>query len=337
MNKNILIIATSRADKYLLSPLTDGLGKECGFIDLSSWEPYEIQKMIWQYDILSEDDNWERIVLLGDRYETCLLAVHAVDTGKIIFHIHGGEITSGSKDEYFRHAITKLSKVHLTCHKNFADRIIRMGEAPENIFISGALGVWRAKRIKPEEKQSKTLTVILHPNTIEPDKTESEITTLLNALKSFSDNFRIKFYAPNHDSGRGIIERKIKAFIELFGGEYIEEEYGDDFLHSLKHSACIIGNSSCGIIESPSLKTPTINIGSRQDGRPRAASILQCDFNEKEIRLNIDAYLSLNWHGKDGIGYRFKNPYDNTEEDTVEMICDIIKNHPVNFQKRFKD
>lgn len=327
MTRPILIISTSRADKYLLSPLAEKLGDECEF--------YITEQPIYYPTCLELLDDFydekRKVVLLGDRWETLLLSFRATRLNCIIYHIHGGEVTAGSKDEMYRHSITKMSHVHLTSHKQFADRIIRMGEDPKNTFVTGSLGVHRAKQISLPKKEDK-FTVILHPNTINPEKTESEIIILLNSLKPFIERFKIKFYAPNYDNGREIISRKIKAFIELYGGEYIEEEYGDDFLRNLARSKCIIGNSSCGIIESPSLFTPTVNIGTRQDGRPRAASVMQCEFNEEEIKSHIESALNDHW-----LDSLFVNPYNNTEYDTVDMICDIIRNHPVQFKKRFFD
>ena len=324
--KKILVISSSRADRHLLEPVSIGLGDDCEFITGTplSWECCRSK--------LNEDDAGKKVVLLGDRWETLLLAFRAIELNCLCYHIHGGEETFGSKDNIYRRAISALSHVHLTAHKQFSDRIIRMGENPANVICVGALGVYRAKKINDAAFpiQTKTLTVILHPNTIEPGKTEGEVSTLLNALKSFTSGFRIKFYAPNHDSGREIIINKIGAFIELYGGEYVVEEFGDDFLNSLKHSACIIGNSSCGIIEAPTLLVPTINIGSRQEGRPMALSIINTDFDSDVISAHIRMVISM-----DNIDYT--NPYDNTEGDTVDMICDIVRNHPVSFQKRFID
>ena len=325
MNKNIIIVSSSRADKYLLEPISERLGDKCEF--------YEMLQPVTHHSCLNaftKEDKGRKVVLLGDRWETCLLAFSAIQNDMLIYHLHGGEVTAGSKDEMYRNSITKMAHVHMAAHQNFASRIKRMGEAPKNIFSPGSLGVWRAKQIKIPEKEN-LLAVILHPNTIEPHKTEEECIALIDALMSFR-NHRIKFYAPGNDEGGGIIKRKIKAFCELYGQEYIEEEPGDVFLHSLAASKCIIGNSSCGIIESPSLKTPTINLGSRQDGRPKAMSITECDFNAKNIKEHIELTLQNNWPD-----HSFANPYDNTENDTVEMICDIIKNHPVKFQKRFVD
>jgi UDP-hydrolysing UDP-N-acetyl-D-glucosamine 2-epimerase len=324
MNKNILVISSSRADRGLLEPISKKLGDECIFKKLDTNLEHEDYLYSIPFFI-------EKVVLLGDRRETVLLSFSAIESSKIIYHIHGGEVTAGSKDEIYRHAISKMAQCHLTSHQDFADRVIRMGETPKNVFVTGALGVHRAKQITLPRKEDQ-LTVILHPNTIEPEKTESEITTLLTALKSFTDRFRIKFYAPNYDNGREIISRKMRAFCELYGCEYIEEEHGDDFLRSLASSKCIIGNSSCGIIEAPTLRTPVVNIGERQEGRPRASSVMQCDFDIKDIQEHI--FSALNDHWLDSL---FNNPYDNVERDTVDMICDIIRNHPVSFKKRFID
>jgi UDP-hydrolysing UDP-N-acetyl-D-glucosamine 2-epimerase len=339
MNKKILTVSTSRSDRYLLEPVVNRLGEECKFIRLRNlYSPYTEE---FSYDqfvpeiryILGESEGCKGVVLLGDRHEVCLLAYHFTCNEIPIYHLHGGEVTAGSKDEYFRHAITKMAGIHLTAHQDFADRVIRMGENPKNVFVCGALGVHRAKQISLPEKEN-LLTVILHPNTTEPEKTESEITTLLDALKSFTDRFRIKFYAPNYDNGREIIECKMRGFCELYGCEYIEEEYGDDFLRSLASSKCIIGNSSCGVIEAPSLKVPAINIGMRQDGRPMAGSVVNFGVaypDSGEIRETIKLVL------KEADDLDYTNPYDSTENDTVDMICDIIRNHPVEFKKRFVD
>lgn len=330
MTKNILIISSSRADRSLLEPIANKLGNDCEFIKITplSWECCR--------STLNVSDKGKKVILLGDRWETLLLAFRATELYDLVYHIHGGEETVGSRDNLYRHAITKLSHVHITSHKDFADRVAKMGEPKENIFSPGSLGVWRAKKIRKRYRGEgrfipleKMLSVIIHPNTIEPDKTEYEITTLLKSLKQFIERFRIKFYVPNHDNGREIIERKIRAFCELYEQEYIEEEYGNDFLNSLASSKCIIGNSSCGIIEAPTLGVPTVNIGERQNGRPRAKSVINTSFNQ----ANIERAIKMALENK----FDFTNPYDNVEHDTVDMICKIIQNHPVEFKKRFMD
>lgn len=318
MDRKILITSSSRADRYLLEPLADKLGTELLSISANAfwtrWMGYQL------------------CVLLGDRIETLELAINSVGYGIPIAHIHGGEVTAGSKDEMYRHAITKLSHIHLTSHQDFADRVIRMGENPKDVFVTGSLGVWRAKNFKAKlPLPNRHIVAIYHPNTIEPDTTESEIICLIDALKSFNEH-RIDFFLPNHDSGHEIIERKIMAFSEIYPNvNCIEEESGDKFLARLKSADCIVGNSSCGIIEAPSLRTPTVNIGNRQDGRPRARSILNTPFNSITINGLINAIIHKYW-----VGY-FDNPYDNVKTDTVDMMCDILKNHPVSFQKRFYD
>jgi UDP-hydrolysing UDP-N-acetyl-D-glucosamine 2-epimerase len=327
--KNIIIVSSSRADRWLLEPVFDHLGDECEFRKFNANLSVTYDETIWQ---IGDADRNKKIILLGDRWETLLLAFGAIQNKCIIYHLHGGEETFGSADNIYRNAITKLSHVHLTANQKFSDRIIKMGESPSNVITVGSIGVWRAKRIPPQEKEN-LLTVILHPNTIETNKTEQEITILLNSLKQFTNDFRIEFYAPNYDSGREIIECKIKEFCgSNLNTSYIKATAGDEFLINLKRSKCIIGNSSCGVIESSSLMTPTINIGNRQDGRPRASSVMQCGFNVAEIKSHIESAINDNW-----LDSLFNNPYDNVEHDTVDMICNIIRNHPVEFGKRFFD
>lgn len=324
--KDIIIISSSRADRWLLEPIFDHLGDKSEFRKFNANLSATYDETIWQ---IGGVDGGKKIILLGDRWETLLLAFSAIQNQCIVHHLHGGEETFGSKDNIYRDAITKLSHVHLTANQKFSDRIIKMGENPDNVITVGSLGVWRAKRIPPQEKEN-LLTVIVHPNTIEPDKTEREITILLGALKQFANDFRIEFYAPNYDSGRDIVDHKVKEFCKLNSNTiYTESTPGDEFLVRLKKSKCIIGNSSCCVIEAPSLGVPAINIGDRQDGRPMAGSMINVPFDGTHIKNGINCAL----YNPSVSG----NPYDNTEQDTVDMICDIIQSHPVEFKKRFVD
>ena len=318
--RNICVVSGSRADKYLLNPIAERL--EAPLI------PPTLYNLIDYY-------RTDLYLLLGDRFEILECAFNIIQNPKInacIAHMGGGEVTAGSKDELYRHAITKLSHIHLAATQQFADRIIRMGENPFNVFNVGSPGCWRVRNTEddPDGPTGTDFVITLHPNTIEPDKTESEVMALIDALKAFPDVLK-HFYAPNMDEGREIIERKIRAFCELDSRSVYREDEGDNYLYIVKNANCVIGNSSAGIIEAPSLRTPTVNIGDRQKGRPMANSVLNCEFDAKEIKEHIESAMNDTF-----LDSFFKNPYDGGE-DTIEIICDILQNHPISFAKEFND
>ena len=257
------------------------------------------------YDELSPD----LVLILGDRYEILASAISATIANIPIAHLHGGEITQGAQDDVFRHSITKMSHLHFVAAKPYMDRVIQLGENPKSVFCYGGLGVDAIRNtliMTKEELESelnldlkkKALLVTFHPVTLEKLRTREQIMSLLSALSDFSD-LTIVFTMPNADVDGTIISEEIEFFVEKNKNSHYFISLGQQKYYScLQHFSAVIGNSSSGLLEAPSFKIPTINIGSRQDGRLRAKSIIDCKPNTQQILAAIKRALSKDFIAK---------------------------------------
>lgn len=228
------------------------------------------------------------VVLLGDRYEALAAAQAAMMLGIPIAHIHGGEVTEGAIDEAIRHAITKMSHLHFVAAEEFKRRVIQLGEDPDTVHLVGALGLDSIAALDPiprcdlEEAlgillDGLILLVTYHPVTLASDPAAG-IEPLLQALHEQTDA-RIVFTGVNADAGGHEIERSIEAFCAKRPEHRVTvASLGfRRYLSLMALSAAVVGNTSSGIIEAPYLGVPTVNIGPRQKGRPRAPSVIDCD------------------------------------------------------------
>jgi GDP/UDP-N,N'-diacetylbacillosamine 2-epimerase (hydrolysing) len=218
-------------------------------------------------------------VVLGDRFEALAFAIASFVNRIPIAHLYGGEATEGLIDEGIRHSITKLSYLHFTSTEEYRKRVIQLGEEPERVFNVGALGIDNIKKMKLLNKdeiesklgikfKSKNLLITYHPVTLKKDESEKEFKALLNVLREMEDTLFI-FTKPNADTeGRRII-KLIEEFVKENNDKAIVfTSLGQlNYLSIMKYVDAVVGNSSSGIIEAPSLKVPTINIGDRQKGR----------------------------------------------------------------------
>ncbi len=275
--------------------------------------------------------NPDIVVILGDRYESLAIASACCVLGFPIAHIHGGELTFGAFDDAFRHAITKMSRLHFASCEAYRRRIIQMGENPKTVFNVGALGVENISRLPLLSKSeiekatgiadaSKTLLATFHPVTTETDTQEAQMEELLCALAS-QDKYFSLFTYPNADTG----SKKLNKMVLRYCGKYPSKfalvgSLGSlKYLSLMKYCAAVVGNSSSGIIEAPSLKRPTINIGSRQDGRIRAASVIDCSA-EKGAILRALARAGSAAFAKSLLGA--KSPYGGKR--TAKLIADKL-------------
>lgn len=244
------------------------------------------------------------VVLLGDRFETFAAAVSAYTLKIPIAHLHGGEITAGVLDEAFRHSVTKMSSLHFTSTGAYRRRVIQLGENPASVFNVGALGldnIRRADFINRETlgaqlgvKLSENLAcVTFHPAMFEAASPAAQLKELFKALDQFPA-LQLVFTLPNADRGADEIIRAIRAYVKNNSSRASAfTSLGQKrYLSLLKISKAVIGNSSSGIIEAPSLKVPTVNIGTRQEGRIRAASVIDCPAEAEAISLAIEKALA---------------------------------------------
>jgi len=251
-------------------------------------------------EILSPDI----VVLLGDRVEMLAAATAATICNVPIAHIHGGEITEGAIDDAIRHAITKLSSVHFVAAEAYRNRVVQMGEHPDTVFSVGAPGLDNIDRIEllsaveiaktlRQKKATPYFLITIHPTTRAQADAAAEIDALLNSLTAFPDHFAI-FTGVNADAGRDIIARRIQTYVgQNSSRSRAFNSLGQvRYLSAMEHASTVIGNSSSGIIEAPAFGTPSVNIGDRQKGRLRAASIIDCEADEGSIQQAIAKALT---------------------------------------------
>ena len=256
---------------------------------------YAVQKMVPVISKLSPSI----VILLGDRYEIFSAAIASAFLKIPVAHIHGGEITEGAIDDMIRHSITKLSHIHFVSNVSYKRRVIQMGEQPKNVHNVGSLGVENLKRMKLlslNKLQSeikfkflkKNILITYHPVTLDKNPIEG-INILLNVLEKFS-NVGMIFTFSNADLLGTEITKKIAYFCKKNENAEIFSNLGQlNFFSCLKHCNGMVGNSSSGIIEAPSLRTWSLNLGNRQKGRIKANSVFDVEINERQIfhKLNI--------------------------------------------------
>lgn len=239
------------------------------------------------------------VIVLGDKYETLANVTAALCYRIPIGHIHGGEITRGAIDDSIRHAISKLSHLHFVSTIQSRNNLIQMGEDKKNIHVVGGLGVESIKKINFIKKEviekklniqlsKKNILVTFNPETIEKNQSKSQIKIILESLKKLNTDTTIIFTMSIADHENEIIKKKILNFVENNTNSYFFNSLGDVYLSLLKHVDLVIGNSSSGILEAPYLKTPTINIGRRQDGREFSRSVFGCNYKKKDILAKIN-------------------------------------------------
>jgi UDP-hydrolysing UDP-N-acetyl-D-glucosamine 2-epimerase len=268
------------------------------------------------------------ILLLGDRGEMLAGAIVGAYLTIPVAHLHGGDITS-TVDELARHAITKLAHIHFPVTQESAKRIKKMGEDPLSIFVVGAPGldtILNAELIEREEISKKynldsskpILLVVQHPVTVEAKDAADQMRETLEAISELK--FQTILIYPNADAG----SRKMIDVIKEYEGFSFITTFKSiphiEYLSIMKIANVIIGNSSSGIIESPSFDLPTINIGCRQQGRERAENVIDVQYNREQIISAIQKAVYDKDFRKQLINC--KNPYGSG--NTGRKIADIL-------------
>lgn len=246
----------------------------------------------------------DMILVLGDRYEI-LAATSAALIARIpVAHLHGGEKTEGAFDDSIRHAITKMSHLHFVAAEEYRRRVIQLGEYPAHVFLVGGLGVDSIRRTKLLSKEIlektidfrfglRNLLVTFHPETLAEVSPTKQMTALLNALEKCIQT-RVIFTLPNADTDGASIARLIEDYVAGNPQCKAYKSLGQlNYLSCLQFVDGVVGNSSSGLLEMPSFKKGTVNIGGRQEGRLRAASVIDCKADELDIARAIDCLYSL--------------------------------------------
>jgi GDP/UDP-N,N'-diacetylbacillosamine 2-epimerase (hydrolysing) len=341
MNKLISVVTGSRADFGLLqgvisrihsatnlelelivtgSHLSESFGSTKQEISVAGYE--KVVEMGLNLEMISESDTGIAIsdvisqmtrhysnsrpsltLVLGDRYEILGAAVACAALGIPLGHIHGGEVTSGSKDDMYRHAITKLASLHFVANSEFQSRVVGMGENPKTVYVVGGLGVDSIDQLKLLSKTELEIQlgislgpryalVTYHPDTINPDKSLDQLGTILRSIAKFPE-IQFIITGANADYHGDQINLRLKEEAKQRTNVQFFNSVGQqNYLSLLSRAKFVLGNSSSGLLEAPSFGTTTINVGGRQDGRPRASSVVDVECEETHLVKVIQSVIS---------------------------------------------
>lgn len=284
------------------------------------------------------------VVILGDRFEAFSAAVSAMIARIPIAHLHGGEATLGLIDENLRHCITKMSHLHFTATEEYRNKVIQLGEEPARVFNTGAIGLDGIKSLKLLSKKrlekelnftfnKHNLLITYHPVTLERNTSKKDFQQLLIALEDLRDTNFI-FTKSNADTGGRVINNLINSFVEK--KSHISKAFASlgrlKYLSTMQFVDAIVGNSSSGIIEAPSFKIGTVNIGNRQEGRIKAKNVIDCRPIKNEIVGAIKQAFSKDFQD---LLINVVNPYE--KKGTAKMIRKVLETYNLNnlIKKRF--
>lgn len=295
-----------KVEMLLSSDNSAGITKSMGLGLIGFADFYERAKPDW-------------VLVLGDRYEMLSAVIAAMIARIPIAHCHGGETTEGVIDEAIRHSITKMSHLHFTSTEQYRNRVLQLGEQSDTIHKCGALGIENINRLsllsKKEFEESISFRlsrlnflVTFHPVTLEKHTAADQFKQLLLALENYP-KAKIIFTKANADNDGRVINYLLEDYVKKNPLTAIAfDSLGQiRYLSAIKYCQGVIGNSSSGLIEVPSFKKPTINIGDRQKGRIKAKSVVSCGSHTMEIikAINLSLSPSFQENLKNTI-----NPYD---------------------------
>ncbi len=285
------------------------------------------------------------IIILGDRYEMLLGSLIAIPKKLPTFHFFGGSVTEGSSDELVRHAITKMSHLHFVAHEKYKKRLLQMGEERWRIFNIGVPSLSKLKSMKFDTKNNlekkykfdfcKPFALLTyHPTSAETEDLKTNLKIIEQVIKKEKLNLVITY--PNADLGN---EKIIKYLNSKFNDRkkylIIKNCGQDNYLNIAKHSKFIIGNSSSGIVEAASIKTPVINLGTRQKGKIAPKNVINCDFDKKNIlkilkKIKTKSYANMLSNINNPYEKKIKNGFIST------VIVKALQNKNI-LKKKFMD
>ena len=321
-----------KIEMLLSSDTSVGISKSMGLAQISFSESYE-------------DLQPDLLVILGDRYEI-FSAVSAAMIARIpVAHLHGGEATEGSIDEPIRHSITKMSQLHFTATEEYKNRVIQLGEHPDRVFNVGGLGIDNIKKLQLLSKNDfeklinfnlnkNNILVTFHPVTLEESTAKEQFQELLYSIDELKDT-NVIFTKANSDTDGRIINNMIDNYVFTHDNTISFKSMGQlKYLSALQFMDAIVGNSSSGLLEAPSFKITTVDIGDRQRGRVKADSVICCMPNKKSIDNALRKIYSKDFKN---ILKNVKNPYG--DGGASQKIKETIKNISLNgiLKKSFYD
>ena len=295
-------------------------------------------------DVLNELQP-DLIVVLGDRFEI-LSAVAAALVFRIpVAHLHGGETTQGAIDEAIRHSITKMSHLHFVAAEKYRDRVVQLGEQPDRVFLVGGLGIDSIKRIDLLHRLAledaldfklgdRSLLITFHPATLDENASKSQMFELLEALKQLQ-GVQLIFTMPNADTDGRSLAKMVENFVSQNPSARLYKSLGQlRYLSCMAHVDGVVGNSSSGLLETPSFRKGTVNIGDRQKGRLQAGSVINCEPKCKSIVAALGRLYSGDFQAELPMTI---NPYG--EGGASDLIVSTIKSFPLQdiIKKQFYD
>lgn len=318
------------------------------FISVASSSPQDISanqaEVLVKFTQVFAEENYDGIVILGDRYEMLAVAIAAGNTRTPIFHLCGGDTTEGAMDEWVRHSITKMSFLHFPTNEVSRLRVIQLGEDPSRVFNYGSTSVDNILARSNMEKLDALKSIGMqacdyaictyHPVTMNSDNIQLLMEHFIGAIQ---DHPEIEFIVTksNADQGGAQINKILDNAEKDIQNLHVFASLGVvRYLSLMKHSLFVLGNSSSGIIEAPVLKVPTINIGDRQKGRLQTESIINCSesresINEAISKATCEEFLK--------VVKKVESPYGNgnTSVRIAETIVKFVIDNQIDLKKNF--
>lgn len=295
-----------------------------------------------------EENHFDFLILLGDRFEIYGVAFAAAMLGIPIAHLYGGDTTEGAADEFMRHGITKMSYLHFTSCEEYRKRVIQLGESPGRVFNVGSMGVENClnlpllsleeleKQIEFKIDNNPYAVVTFHPVTLENLTMEQQMTELMEAMDGLPD-FKYIITKSNADAGGRLINQMWESNVDEHANWFLVSSLGAvRYLSALKYSKFVLGNSSSGISEAPSMKIPTVNIGDRQKGRVMADSLICCEPKSEGILAAMKKAISPEFQE---MVQKTESPFGdgNTSDKIINELKKVLNSQDISLKKKFYD
>jgi len=273
------------------------------------------------------------VLVLGDRFEIFAAVAAALFARIPVAHLHGGEVTEGSFDDPMRHCITKMSHLHFVAAEEYRQRVIQLGEHPERVFVVGGLGADGIRKVQLLERAAleaslgirfaaRNLLVTFHPATLDEERSVQQMGELLAALDGFAD-VQLIFTMPNADNEGRALSAMVRQYVAGRVNAYAFTSLGQlRYLSCLRCIDGVVGNSSSGLTEAPTFRVGTVNVGDRQNGRLKAASVIDCLPERAAIGAALTELFSPEFRTKAAAA---RNPYG--EGGASEKIISVLRSH----------
>jgi UDP-hydrolysing UDP-N-acetyl-D-glucosamine 2-epimerase len=334
---DVILLAGGMACSPRFGSIVDEIRRVHPMVRELSWKVEETSAHLQAAEALREvgsvlaETKAQALVLLGDRFETAAAALAATVLRIPIVHLHGGEETEGAIDNSLRHAITKMSHLHFVAHEVYARRVIQMGEDPNAVHVVGSLGVDNALQMETPDKEDLEEylgipldppigLVTVHPTTLPGGGEDTVVDVVVEAIETIGRGSWV-ITLPNSDPGNDSIRKALLDCAERNSNVIAKEALGESrYLGLMKVADVVLGNSSSGMIEAPPMGVPTVNVGDRQKGRLRFASIIDAGADFGEVLSGIETALSLEFRA--GVGKSQDVLGDGKTAERIVMILE---------------